>query len=63
MYAKNKGAYIREDGEGTTWWWLRSPGHNGYKAADVGLVGSISVVGDSVDYAADVVRPAFWLDL
>ena len=41
VYAKKKGAYV--DGElGTGWWWLKSPGGSGEKAADVdtnGLIG------------------------
>jgi hypothetical protein len=44
------------------WWWLRSPGEDGYSVAYVNYDGGIDVYGSSkVDEGG--VRPAFWLSL
>jgi hypothetical protein len=44
------------------WWWLRSPGRDGYSAAFVYDDGYVFVNGDFVTYDIGV-RPAFWLNL
>ena len=59
-YAHKKG-YDQEDRSG--WWWLRSPGYNGFYSAHVSNNGDIDQSGLSV-YRNDVtVRPALWLTL
>lgn len=60
-FAKENGAYI--DGNGDSWWWLRSPGSNGHNAAIVLWVGYISHPGHGIVNPYNSVRPAFWLDL
>ena len=59
-YAHKKG-YDQEDRSG--WWWLRSPGYNGFYSTHVSNNGDIDQSGLSV-YRNDVaVRPALWLNL
>lgn len=66
-YAIDQGAYTSDsytkNGEGTCWWWLRSPGYDQGYAAYVCLDGGISGRGDTVYYGNDAVRPALWIDL
>ena len=64
-YATAQGAlvstYIKTDGKGTGWWWLRSPGYDQNGAARVrndGSRSSINVFSDS-----GCIRPALWLNL
>ena len=45
------------------YWWLRSPGHDGYRAASVNGDGGVSSIGDYVYIDFNAVRPAFNLDL
>ena len=44
-----------------TRWWLRSPGWNSQHAANVTYDGSVSELGDDVDYRTIAVRPALWI--
>ena len=44
-------------------WWLRSPGNQSNKAADVYPDGYMFDFGDCVDYEYVAVRPALWLNL
>ena len=48
---------------GNIWWWLRSPGHYSYYAAQVYNIGWVYRGGDNVDYYDDAVRPALHLNL
>jgi hypothetical protein len=48
---------------GTGWWWLRSPGLDGYGAAGVHYDGDVIVYGNNVDNSSASVRPALWLNL
>lgn len=52
--------YTLEDGTGTGWWWLRSPGRNNTNVAYVDYDGSLDSLNGG---ATGCVRPAFWLDL
>ena len=61
-YAKNHGAWAVEDFEGTSFWWLRSPGKRDDMAARVHAAGGIDFYGRGVYVGYTVVRPAFWLD-
>ena len=67
-YAKKQGAYVSDSyslpsGEKTGWWWLRSPGNGSNDAANVGISGSIFLIGIDVRGNRGCVRPAFWLNL
>jgi serine/threonine protein kinase len=44
------------------WWWLRSPGDKGYKAAFVTISGSVSMSGIGVSSNGGI-RPALWITL
>ena len=59
-YAKAKGAYVYN---GSSSWWLRSPGSSSCGAACVLYVGSVSYGGIGVDYDGRAVRPALWINL
>ena len=61
-YAKAQGAYASSS-DSSCRWWLRSPGLNQHKAADVDLIGSIDRIGFDVCYDFCCVRPAMWIDL
>ena len=50
-------------GDRSEYWWLRSPGNNGYFAAYVDNDGNFRQYGFFVDYGKVAVRPAFWLNL
>lgn len=60
-YCYARGAYEAENGNCR--WWLRSPGASSNSAADVSVSGSVSHIGDSVDYGGGAVRPAMWINL
>jgi len=45
------------------WWWLRSPGFDGFSAACVDCDGSVIDDGSDVIHTGGAVRPAFWLNL
>jgi len=49
--------------EGALWWWLRSPGCDGYIAVNVDDCGRIYVNGNLVKIASGGIRPALWLNL
>ena len=51
-----------QDGE-ASWWWLRSPGEEGLRAAHVRIAGYIRVMGEVVSYSPGGVRPAMWVYL
>lgn len=71
-HVDSKGWYLTNDydsdraatynGE-AVWWWLRSPGDAGDRAACVGLGGWIEVGGFAVGSEDTGVRPALWLSL
>lgn len=44
------------------WWWLRSPGYNSIRAADVNYDGSVSSNGDRVNYDDGAVRPTLYFN-
>lgn len=65
-YARKQGAYNdssnkTEEGVGSTFWWLRSPGSTQSNAAGVSYGGSLRDI--NVDYDRGVARPAFWIKL
>jgi len=45
------------------WWWLRSPGSHGNRAAIVRSDGSVDLFGDIVNSDDPAVRPALWIKL
>jgi hypothetical protein len=49
------------DGKPTCCWWLRSPGASSICAASVCSDGSVSHLGDYVDYGGSAIRPAMWI--
>jgi len=54
---------IAKDASGEAyWWWLRSPGDSSIRAAAVGSVGGVDMIGIRTD-ATGGVRPALWLNL
>ena len=59
-YAKIQGAYVDKN-TGSTWWWLRSPGHNQSSAARISSIGS--AVSNNVYYDSLCIRPALWVNL
>ena len=61
-YAKAQGRYVNSNNS-NCWWWLRSPGYNSCRAANVSSVGSVNSRGDYVNYGDDAVRPALWINL
>ena len=67
-YAKMQGSYVSDNyslpgGEKTGWWWLRSPGDYGFRAAYVGNYGRILRFGGGVFSVNGSVRPALWRNL
>ena len=67
-YAKKHGAWVSDNlslpsGEGTGWWWLRSPGYDCDYAALVNTNGNVPRYGDGANDIEGSVRPAFWLNL
>jgi len=59
-----------EDAPGYSWWWLRSPGRVGVKAAYIHGNGDIGIQGNNIlkgnigeGFCAGGVRPALWLNL
>jgi hypothetical protein len=67
-YAKKQGCYVSDDyllpnGEKTGFWWFRSPGSSGNRAAVVLNHGLIHRGGFVVNEDLGCVRPAFWLNL
>ena len=51
---KVRGAYI-------SWWWLRSPGKYGYRAAEIFDSGWINESGESVNSRSKGIRPVIWI--
>ena len=45
------------------WWWLRSPGRDTNRAADVDTYGRVSRISYDVDYDSPAVRPALHLNI
>ena len=66
-YAKARGAWTSSknfvNGEGTCWWWLRTPGHKGTNASDIGGGGALHYSGLAVDNDVGTVRPAVWVEI
>ena len=54
---------MRASSEGTSWWWLRSPGYFSYKASGVNDSGYVNDIGDDVDSISYGVRPALHINL
>ena len=46
-----------------SWWWLRSPGYDSFRAAYIYIDGSVNVLGSNVYDDSGGVRPALWLNL
>ena len=61
-YAIAKHACVNS-GLGTVWWWLRSPGDYRMNAAGVFADGSLRLIGGSVSFDSDAVRPALRLKI
>ena len=61
-YAVKRGVY-RNESSGSCWWWLRSPGEDGQRAAVVYSYGEISKAGKEPGLKSGGVRPALTLDL
>ena len=66
-YAIANGAYTsssnKVDGEGSCWWWLRSPGYCLDCAAGVNYDGTVRSGGSYVYNDDSAVRPALWVSL
>ena len=60
-YAVSNGAYVSDSSN--CWWWLRSPGNNRNRAANVDSGGYVSEEGDFVANKYLAVRPAMWISL
>lgn len=63
IYAFAKNSNIVNTGGMCCWWWLRSPGSNCNRAADVNPSGSLDCDGLNVDFSSVAVRPAIWVEL
>ena len=55
--------YKTQSGAATCYWWLRSPGLNQGRAADVNFDGSVYEYGGSVNGGDLAVRPAMWISI
>ena len=55
-YAMQRGADSR------AWWWLRTPGDNKGRAANINSKGAIDYNGSDIRYTKYAVRPAIWVD-
>ena len=67
-YAKAQRAWTSDtyktpSGAATCYWWLRSPGLNQGRAADVNFDGSVYEYGGSVNGGDLAVRPAMWISI
>ena len=69
-YAKEKGAWTNNPSDvwtnvtrGACWWWLRSPGYDSVRVANVYGGGDISNGGNSVNDTGGCVRPAMWIEI
>ncbi len=63
LQAVNDGAWILDEDNGASTWWLRSPGRRSDFAARVLDDGMVRSGGDYVDAAGIAVRPALWVNL
>ena len=61
-YAAAQGCYVNAHFNGSSWWWLRSPGDYFGFAADVNETGSAYAYGCNVLRNDGAVRPALWID-
>ncbi len=61
-YAKEHGVYVSAS-NGNGWWWLRSPGDERNRAAEVDNSGFIGKIDREVDWGICGVRPALWIEL
>ena len=52
---------LNHGGDTHCWWWLRTPGNDGGRCANVNSMGNIDYDGSNVSYAKYVVRPAIWI--
>ena len=59
----NGSGYDRDIEGGPCWWWLRTPGQDNSRAADVKSGGAINYEGYGVASRNFSVRPALWLDV
>lgn len=48
---------------GSEWWWLRSPGKDGSRAANISYIGGFYNDGVFVNFNDVAVRPALWVEL
>ena len=58
-YCYAQGAY--KSSIGKCWWWLRTPGEDATKAAEVSYLGGVKLDGALVSYTDVAVRPAMWI--
>lgn len=63
LQAVNDGAWILDEDNRASTWWLRSPGRRSDFAARVECDGVVSSGGDYVHAAGIAVRPALWVNL
>jgi len=65
-YAKARGAWVASYGEwydGNCYYWLRTPGEEGNRVADVYPFGFVYGLGGNVARARHAVRPAIWVEM
>lgn len=65
LYFTNDAARVARvpDGGRAAWWWLRSPGFEGFLAAVVAADGGLGYAGSGVNYYDRGVRPAMWVTM
>lgn len=61
-YAVAQGVSVNNS-NGNCWWWLRSPGEEQSKAAEVYSDGNIGESGSTISPNSHAIRPAMWIDL
>ena len=66
-YAEAQGVWasstLDAEGNGSCWWWLRSPGYTGTCATHVDYSGGVNAYGGNAFSVGGVVRPAIWVNL
>ena len=62
QYAIKRGTFVSDNTQ-CCWWWLRSPGKNGFNAAFVAYDGSVTSNGNIVGNVYAGLRPAIWVSL
>lgn len=62
-YAKERGAYTDDSGDGSCCWWLRSLGSRQVRIASVSYKGNVDSWGQNLFYVYNAVRPALKVNL